>query len=616
VITPAKYAVGAAILLALAYSNHFQNGFHFDDSHAIQDNIYIRNIRNIPRYFTDATTFSVLPLNQSYRPLLQTTFAVDYWLAGGYQPVAFQVDTFIWYGLLLGAIGWLFLAITGDPWVAAIATSIYGLHPVCAETVNYIVQRGDLLSTLGVVTALLIFVRWPAHRRFGWYLVPFVAAAFVKPPALVTPALLAAYLWIFQASRRSLGNPRPPSILRSITPSVAVAVVLAWWLAHMTPPTATTGASDAARYLWTQPFVALRYFAMFFVPVGLSADNDWALVRGAADGRVAIGVVFGVALVVAIVQFGRREWSKPVAFGLAWFVIALLPTSLTPLAEVANDHRMFFPFVGLSLAMTVAGGRVLQLTIKSPASRRAAAAAVIGLVLMVETAGVHARNAVWRSEESLWRDVIEKSPGNGRGWMNYGVTLMARGDYAGAVAAFNRALPLTPNYHLLEINLGVAYGGLNQPADAERHFLRAIALQPLDWRSHLHYARWLAGVGRGPDALAHARLAREMNPADLEAVPIEKAVALADDTPEYYLARSLAEYQIGRYRECIASAERALIIRPLYAEAWNNVAAAHNALGEWDQGIAAGEEALKINPSLQIARNNLNFARQQKPRGR
>ena len=284
-ITPAKYAVGAAILLALAYSNHFQNGFHFDDSHAIQDNIYIRNIRNIPRYFTDATTFSVLPLNQSYRPLLQTTFAVDYWLAGGYQPSVFQVDTFIWYGLLLGAIGWLFLTVAGDPWVAAIATSIYALHPVCAETVNYIVQRGDLLSTLGVVTAVVIFARWPAHRRFGWYLIPFAAAALVKPPALVTPALLAAYLWIVQASRGSVGHSKPPSMLWSITPSVAVALVMAWWLAHMTPPTATTGASDAARYLWTQPFIALRYFAMFFVPVGLSADNDWALVSGAADRR-------------------------------------------------------------------------------------------------------------------------------------------------------------------------------------------------------------------------------------------------------------------------------------------------------------------------------------------
>src|SRR3954453_23915131 len=151
--TPLTFAVGAALLLAIAYANHFQNGFHFDDSHAIEDNTYVRNVRNIPRYFVDATTFSLLPLNQSYQPLLQTTFAVDYWLGDGYRPLVFQIDTFFWYVVLLAAIAWLYLAISGDRWIAVIAASIYALHPVCAETVNYIVQRGDLLSTFGVVAA-------------------------------------------------------------------------------------------------------------------------------------------------------------------------------------------------------------------------------------------------------------------------------------------------------------------------------------------------------------------------------------------------------------------------------------------------------------------------------
>ena len=610
-VTPGMFAIGVALLLMLGYANHFENGFHFDDSHAIQDNVYVRNIRNIPRFFTDATTFSVLPLNQSYRPLLQTTFALDYWMGGGYRPVVFQIDTFVWYLLLLGSIGWLYLLLARDPWVAVTATAIYGLHPVCAETVNYIVQRGDLLSTLGVVIALLAYLLWPAQRRFGWYLIPFAAATLVKPPALVLPLFIAAYVWIYE---------RRPQIARAVIPSVAVAVVLAWWLGHMTPPTATTGSSEHARYLWTQPFVALRYFGMFFVPIGLSADNDWPLVSGPSDVRVLIGLAFVAALVVVIVRLrnpggtgpGREkdEWAKPIAFGLAWFVIALLPTSLTPLAEVANDHRMFFPFVGLSLAVTVIAARLLQRAVRTSQARVVAAAAVIVSVLLAETAGVYARNQVWRTEETLWRDVVAKSPGNGRGWMNYGVTLMARGDYTGAVAAFKRGLPLTPNYHLLEINLGVAYGALGLPVDAEEHFRRAITLQPADWRSHLHYARWLATVGRGPEALAQARLSRELNPADLEAIPIERAMAMHDDTAPYYLARSLAEYQMGRYRECIASAERALVLQPLYAEAWTNVAAAHNALGEWEKGIAAGEEALNINPSLQIARNNVNYARQ------
>src|SRR5215813_11025158 len=67
--------LGAALLLAVlfaAYANHFHNGFHFDDAHTIVNNAAIRELRNIPLFFRDATTFSSLPSNQSYRPLVST----------------------------------------------------------------------------------------------------------------------------------------------------------------------------------------------------------------------------------------------------------------------------------------------------------------------------------------------------------------------------------------------------------------------------------------------------------------------------------------------------------------------------------------------------------------
>jgi tetratricopeptide (TPR) repeat protein len=533
--------------------------------------------------------------------VLQATFAIDYWLGGGYNPLAFQIDTFIWYVLLLWATAALFMTITRDRWVTLVATSVFALHPVCAETVNYIVQRGDLMSTLGVVAAIVFYVKWPEKRRYGLYLIPFVLAALVKRPALVFPVLLAAYLALFD---------RRAPIARSIAPSLAVTLALAWWLSYMTPPTATTGASDGARYLMTQPYVIARYFLMFFVPTGLSADNDWGLVSGWSDPNVAIGFAFVAALGYTTWRLTRVEATRPIAYGLMWFVITLLPTSLTPLAEVANDHRMFFAFVGLSLSATVAAALVLNRFAAAP-SRFAVGATVVAIVLVAESAGVYARNEVWKTEESLWRDVTEKSPNNGRGWMNYGLTLMSRGDYHGALAAYHRAVPLSPNYHLLDINMGIAYGQLGQPAEADRHFQRAISLEPVDWRSHRHYASWLLSAGRAAEALAHARISLELNPADLAAVPVERAAARVDGTAEYHLARSLAEYQMRRYRECITWARRALEIRPAYAEAWNNIGAAHNALSEWAQGIAASEEALKINPSLQIARNNLAYARQQ-----
>ena len=78
--------------------------------------------------------------------------------------------------------------------------------------------------------------------------------------------------------------------------------------------------------------------------------------------------------------------------------------------------------------------------------------------------GTCERNNVWHEpNESLWRDVTEKSPKNGRGLMNYGLALMARADYAGAEKYFSDALRLTPNYSYLFINMGILKAATGKP---------------------------------------------------------------------------------------------------------------------------------------------------------
>src|SRR6266567_5065579 len=89
--------LGSALLLGAlvaAYANHFQNSFHFDDAHTIVNNAAIRDIRNIPLFFRDGTTFSARPSNQSYRPLVSTLLAVDYQLGSGLRPFWFHVFIF------------------------------------------------------------------------------------------------------------------------------------------------------------------------------------------------------------------------------------------------------------------------------------------------------------------------------------------------------------------------------------------------------------------------------------------------------------------------------------------------------------------------------------------
>ena len=83
--------MAAAVLVVAAYANSLDNSFHFDDAHVIQTNLYLRSLRNVPLFFTDAHTFSSLPQNATYRPLVTLSLALDYARGLGLAPRAFHV---------------------------------------------------------------------------------------------------------------------------------------------------------------------------------------------------------------------------------------------------------------------------------------------------------------------------------------------------------------------------------------------------------------------------------------------------------------------------------------------------------------------------------------------
>jgi tetratricopeptide (TPR) repeat protein len=629
------------------YLNHFQNSFHFDDAHSVVDNPYIRRLGNIPRFWTDATTFSVLPTNRTYRPVVSTSLAFDYWLGGGLKPFYFHLSTFLAFLGQLALMLLLFERVYGRARpgtsvtaVALFATACFGLHPAVAETVNYVIQRGDLLSTLGVVAALWLYAASPRARRTHLYLLPATLAQLTKPPALVFPALLFAYLTLCEELPWR-------TALRQILPALLGAVATGAFQAAMTPTTFVAGAGSAYPFRITQPLVSLRHFRSFFLPFWLSADTDHEPLATLWSGQAWLGFGFVAAVALAIWASLRRRETRPVAFGLAWYLIAQAPTVLYAVAEVENDHRMYFPFVGLTLAVTWAA----RLALPDRWPRRATLPVL--LVLAALALGAWQRNRVWRTEESLWRDVTEKSPRNGRGLMNYGVCLLAKGDSEAALSLFNQAAAFVPNYATLHINLGIAHGALGHAAGAEQHFRRALELAPRDGAAHFYFGRWLQQQHRTQEALAAARVAVGLNPAlidarhllmtllwqqrllpELSAVVTTTLALLPDDpvardfrqraadpvavsraepapvapTPENFLDGSNESFRAGQFEEALSAARDALRLRPDYAEAHNNVAAACAALGRWDEAAAAAREALRLRPDFPLAHNNLAWA--------
>src|ERR1700675_1996572 len=357
-------AVVAVALLPLvilgAYANHFHNGFHMDDGHTIVSNASIRELRNIPLFLRDATTFSSLPSNQSYRPLVSTLLAIDYRLAHGLQPFWFHLSIFALFIALtlLLAFGIHHLldernaASSDNCWIALLSAAWYALHPANADTVNYIIaSSGEVISALGVIASFALYFAFPRLRRYYLYVLPATLAVLAKPTAAIFPVLFAVFRLLFPDP--AVVGRRPPAWgwFVEVVPPFVICGAMLLFVQHMTPRSWVAGAGNAHDYIITQPYVALLYFKRFFWPTGLNADYDLRPFVTTGDARLWIGFAFATFISAVGTVAAVFKKTRVIGFGLLWFLIALLPTSLFPLAEVMNCYRTFLPYIGLVIAI-------------------------------------------------------------------------------------------------------------------------------------------------------------------------------------------------------------------------------------------------------------------------
>lgn len=669
--------LGLVLFAALiaAYANHFNNGFHFDDSHAIVDNVHIRNIKNIPTYFSDPKMFSADPAHWGLRPVVTTTLAIDYWLGNGLNPFYFHLSTFIWYILLCVLLFFMYKNLLKQSfqhsWIgylALSATAWYALHTANAETINYIISRSDVLSTFCIVSSFLIYIGLPNKRKWYLYIIPAFIGVFAKETVLVLIILLFFYIILFE-NKLSIGDIFKIKNLKVILKTIVkllplLIIVLATQIYALSKISSIPGITNPlSYYILTQSYVWVHYFIAFFLPMNLSADTDWTVIQNIFDERIIIGLTFLTLLIIAIFKTSTKNETKPIAFGLIWFSAALLPTSIAPFAEITNDHRMSFPFIGLALSVVTFIGLWLikmEKQISENKKYQTLIGACILTVLTLNAYGVHQRNKIWKDEESLWLDVTIKSPLNGRGLMNYGLTQMGKGNYAAADTYFEKALISLPYYNTLYINIGVLKGATNKPQEAEENFKKAIQYSPNTFDSYVFYARYLKQINRIKDAQLMAEKALQLNPYSIMALNILMSVynelglwdklqqtanqTLAIDpnnttaktfleaskthspvieisnqqikkpetlTAADYLNLSLTYYNQQNYDKCIEACKQAIKLKPDYADAYSNMGAAYNQLKQWDKGIEACNKALKISPNHRLANGNLNWAKSQ-----
>jgi tetratricopeptide (TPR) repeat protein/CHAT domain-containing protein len=191
-----------------------------------------------------------------------------------------------------------------------------------------------------------------------------------------------------------------------------------------------------------------------------------------------------------------------------------------------------------------------------------------------------------------WDRALEIKPDYHEAWYNRGVALANLGRFEQAIASYDRALEIKPDLHEAWNNRGVALANLGRLEQAIASYDRALEIKPDDPDAWNYRGIALANLGRFEQAIASYDRALEIKP----------------DYHEAWYNRGVALGNLGRFEQAIASYDRALEIKPDYHEAWYNRGVALANLGRLEQAIASYDRALEIKPDLHEAWNNRGVA--------
>jgi tetratricopeptide (TPR) repeat protein len=600
-----------ALVLA-AYSNSFQAGLVLDSSPVILQDARVQAVtpQNLQLILTEDywhnSTISGL-----YRPLTTFSYLLNYTVFGnGTHPAGYHWVNFALHGVNVSLVYLLGLLVLGAPAPALALAALWGVHPLLTESVTNIVGRADLLAAFGVLAGLLCYVKSASAagwRKLFWVAAMVVAQAvglFSKENAAVLPAIMLLYDLTWR--RRAAWRGRALAYSALVLPFAAFFYLRGALPMHIPARFLENPLMSAG--FWTARLTAIKvigqYLWLFIWPARLSADYSynavplfgWHLAEW-EDAKALIALALCLGAVLLAVRWYRMR--KPLFFFLAFFFVALVPTSnlVILIGSIMAERFVYLPSIGLAgcvVAAIYALGR--------QASRQRLPGIALGLLCLAFAARTYARNFDWLDDRSLWASAVDACPGSAKAHYNLGnVSKELPGGLPEAIAQYEAALRIYPAYAPAHNNLGLALANSGGPvAEVTAEYDAALRIDPDYAEAHNNLGNALSQLpGRMPDAIAQYEAALRIHPDYAEA--------------HYNLGTVLLQLP-GRLPDAIAQYEAALRIHPDYARAHANLGfALANSGGRLQEAIAEYEAALRIDPDLAEAHYNLGNALLQVP---
>jgi tetratricopeptide (TPR) repeat protein len=611
--------LAAAVFLCFAPA--LRNGFvGYDDPEYVTDNPHVRTgltAPNVAWAFTTAHSSNWHPLTWISHDLDCELFGLDpagHHLTSLLLHVANTLLLFLW---LNGA--------TGSRARAAWAALMFGLHPVHVESVAWVAERKDVLSTLFWMLTLLAYTaytRKPGVVRYCVMAALFAAGLMSKPMVVTLPVVLLMLDWWPLGRKEPWGRlvwEKLPLLALS-----ALASAAAVWAQRQGTSLATIDQLPLGWRLSNAALSYVRYLVKTAWPADLAAFYPFAL-RGIPPWEVASSLLLlAAASWLAFAARRRKPW---VTVGWYWYVVTLLPViGIVQVGmQAMADRYLYVPMIGLLIALTWECGAIRS---RSRAAARllpiaaglvAAACAVLswrqvqywkdGVALFEHALEVTRDNFTahdnlgveldrrGRFEEALaqYRETLRIKPGDLHGEENYsqanfakGERLLNQGAYRDALTSFQEGMRYRPRNALAHTYTGLVLTQLGRLDEATAEFRSALELDPTLTRAHLGWGVVLAQSGKDEDAGREFAAAVRSDPANVEA----------------RFDLGLVQASLGRNREALESFDAALRLKPdfgpahaaraeaLYAmarydEAWSAVLAARAAHTDVDPAFAA-----------------------------
>jgi Flp pilus assembly protein TadD len=564
------------LLIVLILCVYYQTGTHefvnYDDEVYVTSNHHVVKGLGVTEFIWAFTTSWA----SNWHPLTWLSHMMDIQMYG-INPGAHHFTNVLFHIMNSLLFFFLFRKMTGDFWQCCFLAILFAIHPLHVESVAWVAERKDVLSTfLGLLTlwSYIRYVENPLSYRYGLTLFFFSLGLMAKPMLVTFPfVLLLLDYWplrrfdfndSFQEDRRGKIYDTGAQVFRLIIEKLPLMVIAAGssFITLMVQQKGGAVGTVTVFPLWDRVANALityiGYIEKMFWPF------DLAVIYPYPAFFPIIEIVSACLLFAAVTAFGLMVGKRLpyVIVGWLWYIGTLVP--VIGLVQIGSqsmaDRYTYVPLIGICIIISWGAG---DLTARWANGKRTMALCAL-IVTLCMTISAHVQTRYWKSSVPLYQHALAVTSGNWIANNNLGCALSKQGRTSQAIQYFQEALRINPDYTDAHYNLALAFVSQNRFNDAINHFARVVATRPDDKDVHIRLGRIFILKKQFKKAVDHFTRASELDPNDAE-VYNNLGVSYANQ---------------GDFRKAVFFLKKAVAIKPDFLAGEKNLQKARESLNE------------------------------------